>query len=328
MTFDTRPNLAGSHVLVTGANGFVGRGVTQKLIEYGARVSGTYRNTKPINQKLTGNWYHLEIDGNTDWSGCLHGVDYVVHCAARAHILNESPSKSADLFLSTNLEGTKRLAEACRGRVVRLVYLSSIGVHGPNSISAPFDESSPILPINPYTRSKAQAESYLLNMSAQEELDCVILRPPLVYGPAAPGNLSRLIRYVKKGIPLPLSTVSNRRNLISLDYLAKSIIAVLETEKSAMPVYVVSDKEVVSTPDIIRSIALGLSGDKGGRLWPMPLWMLKVIGILTGRRKMIEQLVCNLEVDSSAFRHEFGDVQECPTLVALSNAVHEFNAQT
>lgn len=245
------------------------------------------------------------------WHHILDGVDAVVHLAARAHVIRDAESDPDKAFLETNYEGTKTLAEACRNRVSRFLYVSTVGVHGADSGNRSLNESSNLKPYSPYTRSKALAESDLLSLAQQGDLDCRILRPPLVYGPGMPGNLSRLLRLINKGIPLPLGSVRNRRNLIGIGHLSRAIRALLEVEYVRRRVYLVADREVVSTPEIIRNLAEGVC--RPARLLAFPVAGLKVLGASMGQRHVINQLVGNLEIDTGAFRNDFGNIQPCST---------------
>lgn len=307
-------------VLMTGGTGFVGRAAVQEVLAAGHTVRLAVRRS--ISEPASGVEMVLvgDIGGATEWVGALDGVDAVVHLAARAHVLREDAPDPEAAFLETNYAGTKRLAEACRGRVSQLVYLSSIGVHGAGSDRA-FDESSALAPHSPYARSKALAEDCLQALVQRGELDCRILRPPLVYGPRAPGNLARLAGLVRRRLPLPLGSVRNRRSLVGVEHLARAIRAVVEAQSVSRSAYVIADREVVSTPEIVRAIAAGL--DAPARLWPLPVAMLRAVGSLAGRRGTIEQLVGDLEVDARAFRAEFGDLQPASTLEGLGAAARE-----
>lgn len=308
-------------VLVTGGTGFVGRLLLEALLstEFKVRLATSQlvpRNAGFDNIEVvrTGN-----LTKETDWQEALKSVDAVVHLAARAHVLREDAPDPESAFLETNYEGTKRLAEACcENGVSRLVFLSSIGVHGGGSGNAVFAETSAFAPHTPYAESKMRAELFLQELAQRGDLDCRILRPPLVYGSNAPGNLAQLIRAVQRGLPLPLGSVRNRRSLIGVGHLTRVIRVVLEAESVDRSAYVVADREVVSTPEIVRAVGKGLG--RSVRLWPLPVAMLKALGAVSGRRGAVDQLVGNLEVDASAFRAEFGDLQPCSTLEGLTAA--------
>lgn len=307
--------------LVTGGSGFIGRSLIDGLLARGVDVRATCREMKPsFCRHARLEWVEVgSIGARTNWMNALRDVDQVVHLAARAHVLQESESESEAeaAFFKTNYLGTMRLADECRGRVRRFVYLSSIGVHGSASPQEALTEYSAIAPDAAYGRSKAKAESYLQTLVARGELNCTILRPPLVYGPNAPGNLARLVRSVERGMPLPLGSVDNRRNLIGVYHLVHVIIAILDAESVKRTAYVVADREVVSTAEIIRSIAKGL--DCSPKLWPVPVGILRAAGAIAARRYMVEQLVGNLEVDASNFRDEFGDLQQRSTRDGLGD---------
>ncbi len=295
-------------VLVTGANGFVGRSVCTHLRERGFSVRIAVRNSS-ASPELAG----LEvaqvgdIGPNTDWADALEGMDCVVHLAARAHRPEGKTTSEVDEFFRVNGEGTRRLAESCVGRIQRLVYLSSIGVNGSLSGDGAFDESSPVAPVTAYARSKLRGEESLLRLATLGELDSVVLRPPLVYGAGAPGNLERLARLIRSGLPLPLGAVRNRRSLVGVDHLVEAIYRVLVAPCHHQHAYCVADREVVSTPDIIRALCTGLG--RPARLLPVPSGALSFAGSLLGQGQTVAQLIGSLAVNGDAFRAEFGDAQ-------------------
>lgn len=307
-------------VLVTGGGGFIGRSLIAELVRRGIGVRATSRNVcAGMLEHPNLEWIEIESIGRcSEWPMALSGVDAVIHLAARAHILRESAADPEAAFFETNLEGTLGLAHACVGRVNRFIYLSSIGVHGSATHASALDESSVIAPDNPYARSKADAELCLQELAADGELDSRILRPPLVYGPDAPGNLARLVSAVRRGMPLPLSAVNNRRSLVGVAHLVSAIVALLMAENVSRSAYVVADREVVSTADMVRAIAQGL--DRSPRLWALPPAMLRGLGIAAGRQSTVDQVVGDLEVDASNFRDEFGDLQPFSTLKGLADA--------
>lgn len=307
-------------ILITGGNGFIGRVARHDLRGRNHGITLALRDAG--HEEAVNGREHIslvgQIDGRTDWSDALAGIDVVVHLAARAHQVKDVAADPRTAFLEVNYNVTKRLAEQAAGRVQRFIFLSTIGVHGSTSEDRALDEKAPIAPETPYAESKAKAEECVLDIAANGGFEAIVLRPPLVYGANAPGNFARLIAAVRRGIPLPLGLVRNQRSLIGVDHLAKAILAAVEAESVDSQPYLVADRQVVSTPEIIRSLATGLG--KSGRLLPIPVSMLRLSGAVSGRRTMVEQLVGNLTVNAGAFRRVFGDVQPCSTVDGLVEA--------
>lgn len=252
-------------VLVTGSNGFVGRAVVRHLSDAG------YDLRMPGRDDLGG------IDGHTDWQAHLDGVEFVVHLAARAHVMKDHAADPAALYREINLDGTRNLAkQAAAAGVRRFVFMSTIKAG-----------LEPTWEDDPYGASKHEAETFLTGHP--NGMEAVILRPPLVYGPGVKGNFLSLLELVARGTPLPLGLVSNQRSLIYVGNLASAV----EAAFSAAPgIYSPCDRQDVSTPELVRAIAAAL--DCPARLLPVPVWLLRLGGTLTGRAGAIDRLVGSL----------------------------------
>ena len=301
-------------VLVTGAGGFVGQAVVRQLRAAGHEVRRALRAPLATPDATTETVVVGPFNANTDWRPALEGVDAVAYLAARAHVSGPEAADEAG-FMAVNHDATLALARACSGRVRRLVFISTIGVHGPISDARGFNEDSLLQPHTPYARSKARAETALRALAGQGDLSLVILRPPLVYGPGAPGNLARLVRAVRRGWPLPLAAVNNARSLIGVTHLAALIEAALTAPALPREVFCVADRETLSTPEMIRAIAAGYG--RPARLWSVPPAWLRVAGRLLRRQAQLEQLTGSLVVDAAAARMAFGDLQPCSTDAGL-----------
>jgi nucleoside-diphosphate-sugar epimerase len=247
-----------------------------------------------------------EMSSTTDWADALTlaGVDAVIHCAARVHVMNDQAQDPLTKFRRVNTLGTKTLARAavCCG-VKRLVFLSSIKVNGESTPpDAPFTQTSPANPYDSYAISKWEAEQALTQIATETGLEVVTLRCPLVYGPGVKGNFLRLLQTVDHGIPLPLALARNRRSLIYLDNLTDAIATCLTHPAAAGKTYLVSDGEDVSTAELIARIAHALG--KPSRLWPCPLGLIELAGRMTGKSDEIARLLGSLCIDSSKIRNE------------------------
>jgi nucleoside-diphosphate-sugar epimerase len=290
-------------LLVTGAGGFVGRVVCAEAASRGLQVIAAVRSEAGI---VTGGSAVAigEIDGQTDWSAALGGVDVIIHLAARAHVMREGDADPLTLYRRINLYGTQNLAEqAVRAGVKRLVYVSSIKVNGEaTSARESFSEQSAPEPEDPYGISKWEAEQALLRIARDSGLEVVIVRPPLVYGDGVKGNFAQMLKVLAKGIPLPLASVQNLRSLVFVKNLADALLLCASHPLAAGQTYLVSDGEDISTPGLLR----GLSAASGGRarLYPFPLALLHLAGRLVGKAGQVERLTGSLRVDSGKIRRE------------------------
>lgn len=286
-------------VLLTGSTGFVGSVLLSELTMLpGFRVISAVRSAvSPTSDDVVvvGN-----IDGTTDYSSALHGVDVVVHAAARAHIMRDEVANPLAEYRKVNVEGTLNLAkQAVAAGVERFVFISSIGVHGLNS-SRPFKETDTEAPHDAYAVSKYEAEQGLRKLANQTGLEVVIIRPPLVYGGAAPGNFRSLINLANKSVPLPFGSVNNHRSMVYVGNLVSFIIRCIQHPAAANQTFLVSDAEDVSLRKLVAYIRLCLG--RSPRLLPVPVGLFKLAGAVTGRRGIVDRLVGDLQVDSSKAR--------------------------
>ena len=295
-------------VLVTGANGFIGSALCRRLQEAGMLVRAAVRDRSKV-QANGGvsdgghEWVVLHDQSTeSDMQQALHGVQTVVHLAARVHVMADRASDPLYEFRLVNRDWTERLAGAAAEQGVRrFVYLSSIKVNGEET-RVPFTESDPPNPQDPYGISKWEAEQALAVVAAKTGLETVVLRPPLAYGPGVQGNFLQLLNVVRKGIPLPLASVNNRRSLIYRENFVDALIHCVRDARAAGRTYLVSDGEDLSTAELIRRLAKSLKKDSP--LWPLPLWMLRGAGKLAGKTAMIDRLLGSLQIDSSRIRRE------------------------
>lgn len=295
------PEVAPPLVLVTGAAGFVGQALCRTLAEAGFRVRGaTRRPAAGIEAAAVG-----EIGPDTDWRAALHGVDAVVHLAARVHVMRDTAADPEQAFHAVNAAGTERLArQAAAAGVRRLVYVSSVKVNGERTAARPFDAADAAAPQDPYGRSKWAAEQALQAVSRESGLETVAVRPPLVYGPGVGGNFLRLMKLVKSGVPLPLASLRNRRSLIYLGNLVDLLALCLRHPEAAGATFLVSDGEDLSTGELVRRLARALG--RPPRLLPCPPALLRLAGTLAGRGDEVARLADSLQVDDGALRRRLG----------------------
>lgn len=303
-----------SRILVTGATGFVGRRFLAAAREHdlvAALREPDGQISQGITRVITG-----AIDGTTDWRPALAGVDAVVHLAARAHILRETSQDPEALYRKVNVDGTIRLArQAADSGVRRFVYISSIKVNGEFTGSRPFSEEDPASPTDPYSRSKRDAEEMLRGLGISSRLEIVIVRPPLVYGPGVGGNLFTLLKWIARGVPLPLGLANNRRSMIGVDNLADLVLRCVLHPAAAGQTYLASDDRPVSTPELVRALAMGIG--VRARLLPVPAPLLLWCARMAGQEPAVRRLLDSLEVDRSKAQRELGWVPRVPVLEGL-----------
>jgi len=297
-------------VVVTGANGFIGLPLCSLLVRAGTDVRAAVRRESAALAELTADPSTDSIKRGrlrqvvvgdlataTDWSAALDGAEAVVHLAARVHVAPGQGQGQADSdrFREINIDATLRLAAAAaHARVRRLVFVSSAKAGNGNEDGAS----------DPYSRSKAEAERLLGEASRHPGLECVIVRPPLVYGPRVKANFLRLMRLVDSGVPLPLASVANHRSLLFVGNLADALTTCIGHPRAAGQAFSVSDGEDVSTPELVRRIAHALG--RPARLFPFPVALLRLAGGLAGQRQAVDRLTGDLAIDSSPITAALG----------------------
>lgn len=292
------------NILVTGATGFVGHHLCEKLLNQGRSVRGTILASElPSALNIGVTPVVVEsLSAQTSWHHALIGVDTVIHLAARVHIMDDSAADPLSEFRLVNTEGTRHLAEeAAKSGVRRLVFISTIKVNGEESI-VPYSEGSPANPTDPYGVSKWEAEQILRQIELESGLEVVVVRPTLVYGPGVKGNFLNMLKAVRRRVMLPLASINNRRSLIYVGNLVDALTICAGHPEAAGKTYLVSDGEDVSTPELIRRTASAL--DVPTRLIPFPPILIRLGGGLLGKLGAVERLTGSLTVNSSEIRRE------------------------
>ncbi|MBF0371904.1 MAG: NAD-dependent epimerase/dehydratase family protein, partial [Alphaproteobacteria bacterium] len=291
----------GATILVTGAGGFIGAALCRRLIAAGHRVvGGTRMPFGALPEGVRRAWVP-GVGGATDWTRHLDGVDAVVHLAAPAHITRRLPAATAESFRRTIVDGTEALGRAVASRGLRLVFVSTAKVHGERTTDRPFVEDDPLAPGDLYAQSKAEAERRLARL-AEQGLDHVVLRPPLVYGPGAKGNLRSLVRLCDSDLPLPFATLRNRRSLIHLDSLADAILTALRAPRAGGRTYLVADENAYSTRELAAGIRRRLG--RSERFFTPPGPLVALVSLLPGMADRASRLFASLAVDTTRIRGE------------------------
>ena len=278
---------------VTGSNGFIASHLTSFLRKDHFSLREIQRNSSVQVGCVS------SINASTDWSDALSGVDVVIHCASRVHVLHDQVSDPLSAYRAVNVAGTKRLAiQAAELGVKRLIFLSSIKVNGEGTRSGmSLNGLSPAVPLDPYGISKLEAEQALHQVSSQTGLEVVVVRPPLVYGPGVRANFLRLLRLVQRQIPLPLGAVHNQRSLIYVGNLVSFLAACALQPAAAGRTFLIADAEPLSTPELVQQLALALQTKP--RLLPVPPSLLSLLGRLTGKQAEFSRLTGSLVIDPS-----------------------------
>jgi len=295
-------------ILVTGANGFVGKAVCAELIARGLRVAAAVRNAAATSMPDMHPLVELvevgNIDCRTDWAHALTGCSGVIHLAARAHVLNDTTIDPLAAFRETNVAGTVQLARcAARAGVKRFVFVSSVGVNG-NSNTRPFVESDVPSPVEPYAVSKLEAEQILAEEAGANGMELVIVRPPLVYGPECPGNFRRLLKLLGSGMPLPFAAIQGKRSFVSVWNLADFLATCVVDERAHGDIFLVSDMEDVTLPDLLRGLASGMG--TRAPLFSLSPVLLRTLANVAGNSALFEKLCGSLTVDANHARMALG----------------------
>jgi nucleoside-diphosphate-sugar epimerase len=309
-------------IAVTGADGFIGTSLCSLLDKQGRAVTRIVRRAEG-----TGADRRVVPDlATAPLERALAGASAVVHLAARAHVLREPASDPDAEFYRANVEGSLRLAHAAaQAGARRLVFVSSIGVHGNSTDGVPLTESDPPAPVDPYAISKLRAERVLATFAAEQNLELVILRPPMVYGAGAKGNFLRLLRWVDSGLPLPLARVANRRNLIGVENLCDLIALSVGHDAAAGQVFLAAEPDVHSTPGLIRSVARALG--RRSHLFPVPVAALELGARISGRGELLQKLCGSLEVSGAKATNLLGWRPNLSFDEGIDRAVSWFNAR-
>lgn len=272
-------------LLITGASGFVGQTLAKHLSANGSVFKAIQREA-------------LDPESYPGTYECI------IHLAGRAHVMHETAADIYQAYAEVNIDYTLKVAElASRLKIKRFVFISSVKVNGESS-ARPYTETDLPAPLDEYGQTKLEAEIKLKEFCAAHQVDLVIIRPPLIYGPGVKANFRQLIKLCLLPLPLPFAAVDNKRSFISLDNLSDFIVLCSWHPQASGQTFLVADGEDVSTATLIKSIRQ-LSG-KSPLLFPLPVCFLTLLFKLTGRSSLTLRLIGSLQVDISKARTLLG----------------------
>jgi len=278
-------------VLVTGASGFIGKRLTTALAKAGWEVKAAAREPSAIPAARGVEPVELhDLAQGADWSELLNGVTHVVHAAGIAHAPGALPDA---LYARINAESVGELAAAARGKVERLVFLSSVRAQAGLSADRPISEMDKPAPTDAYGRAKLEGERRL----AASGVPFTVLRPAVVYGKGVKGNIAALATLARTPMPLPFAGLNNRRSLLALDNLVSAISFVLEARKAANETFLVADAEPISVADLVAAMREGLG--RSPHLVKVPLGAVKRLMRSFGKEAEWERISGNFIVDAS-----------------------------
>jgi nucleoside-diphosphate-sugar epimerase len=292
-------------VLITGANGFIGRALCTEALLRGLAIRAATRSTSEVHAGAE--VVNIgAIDGDTDWSHALANMDVVIHLVGRVYQMQDTTTDPLAEFRRVNVEGTLNLAsQAIEAGVQRFIFISSIKVNGENTLPGlPYTAEDQPAPVDPYGISKHEAEDNLRRLAGETGMEMVIIRSPLVYGPGVKGNFKKMLHWLDKTVPLPLGAIHNKRSLVALDNLLDLIITCVDHPAAANQTFLAGDGVDLSTTELLRRMASAL--DKTAWLLPMPMWMLKRGASLLGKSPMAQRLCGSLQVDINKTREILG----------------------
>jgi nucleoside-diphosphate-sugar epimerase len=293
-------------ILVSGANGFVGAALCEKLRRNAVVVRGAVR-TKYAQTSFPTDVVIDSLSAENDWTSALRNVKQVVHLAARVHVMSDTSADPLAEFRRVNVEGTKNLArQAANAGVRRFIFLSSVKVNGEFTADGKaFTSDDKPNPQDSYAISKCEAEFALRQISAETDMEVVIIRSPLVYGPGVKANFESMMRWLERGWPMPLGCVTqNQRSLVALDNLVDLIVTCLKHPAAAHQTFLVSDGEDLSTAALLKRMGAALG--RPACLLPVPLVLLKLGALIINKLGIYQRLCGSLRLDIGHTRHLLG----------------------
>lgn len=273
-------------LLITGSTGFIGRALVKRLCDKQLRLATR--------------------SDSTAWHKALVDITAVIHLAARVHVMRDVETDPLTAFRAVNVHGTLDFArQAAAAGVKRFIFISSVKVNGETTeLNQPFTANDKPAPVDPYGISKMEAEQGLRKIAAETGMEVVVIRPPLVYGPGVKANFQTMMRWLIRGVPLPLGAIYNRRSMVALDNLVDLIVTCIDHPAAVDQMFLVSDGEDLSTTELLQRLGRALG--KPARLIPVPIMLLKAGAALVGKPAIAQRLCESLQVDISKTQQLLG----------------------
>lgn len=317
-------------IMITGANGFIGQSLCRFFLTVGHEVIAQQR-AAPMGTQVSHpmlRTLQTPLQSSPALREALLGCDAIVHTAARAHKLKDDAPSPRDAYREVNTDLTLQLAHtAVECGVKRLVFLSTVKVHGEWTQPAqPFEADGPLCTQDHYAVSKQEAEQGLRLLAAHTGLELVVVRPPLVYGPGVKANFLRMMRWVDKGIVLPLGAIANQRSLVNTTNLASFLELCVRHPAAANQAFLVSDGTDISTTGLLRAIGLALG--RPARLLPVPQRLLERGLALLGQGALAQRLCADLCVDIEKNRQLLHWSPPLSLEHGIRRTVHAYRAAT
>lgn len=291
-------------VLITGATGFVGRALCARMLQgSNARLWAAVNRMSPVGFPSGATPVVVgDIAKSSTVFKRLDQVGVVVHLAARAHVMHDELADPLTEYRRVNVQGTINVArQAAEAGVRRFVFISSVKVNGERTQPGhPFKPTDVPAPRDYYAQSKHEAEQALWQVARDTDMEVVVIRAPLVYGPGVKGNFALMVQWIRSGIPLPLGAVHNRRSMVALDNLVDFIALCADQERckgAANRTFFVSDGDDVSTSELLRRLAHAYGVQ--ARLVPVPVGLMRSAARLLGKAAVADRLLGSLQVDAS-----------------------------
>jgi len=312
------------NLLLTGSTGFLGTALAKRLGE-----DNCYQVTVAVREQgnITPGFRSVlvgDLDAKTDWKLALLGAEVVVHASALVNRVKGSDQVQLAEFRRVNVDGTLNFArQAVRASVKRFIFVSSIKVNGEGTpLNQPYTLEDIPAPVDPYGISKREIEDGLRELAEKTDMEVVIIRPPLVYGPRVKANFLSMMRWLYRGVPLPLGSIHNKRSMIALDNLVDFIVTCMDHPAASNQVFLVSDNNDLSTTELLQRMARALG--KSSRLFPAPVWLLQSAAVFAGKHSVSQRLLGSLQVDTTITKEILGWVPPMSVDDALRKTAEDF----
>ncbi|MCL6239224.1 NAD-dependent epimerase/dehydratase family protein [Acinetobacter sp. ANC 5033] len=283
-------------ILITGSNGFLGQYLSQFLAEKGYSVVAHTRKAQTFDHS---NIHNINFDLNDNLDNIdLNQVEVIIHCAGRAHVMQETAVSPLDAYRQTNVQGTLNLAQkAVKSGVKRFIYLSSIKVNGEHTTTQAFHPNDHVHTDDPYGLSKYEAEQALLELSQHTGLEVVIIRPVLIYGPNVKANFKSMVNLASKKLPLPIGCLDNKRSMVSVYNLADLIHICMTHPNANREVFLASDQDDISVKQLFEKLAKYQNNQL--LMLPVPKSLISFLASLVGKKAVASRLCSELVVDTT-----------------------------